>query len=85
MTATGFVARAEMGGSVLAQGGLSDANDVARAVYDAMMAGEMNRVVGWVNKFWAQSTLLAGSRHLLVWVAKWRLRQRTTPGHSSAG
>ena len=85
MTATGFVARAEMGGSVLAQAGLSDANDVARAVYDAMMAGEMNRVVGWVNKLWAQSTLLAGSRHLLVWIAKWRLRPRTAPRLSSAG
>jgi len=37
MTATGFVARAEMGSSALAQAGLGNAKDVARAVYDAMM------------------------------------------------
>ena len=75
MTATGFVARAEMGGSALAQAGLGNAKDVARAVYDAMMAGRMNRVVGWVNTLWAQSTMLAGSRRMLVWIAKWRLRR----------
>lgn len=84
MTATGFVARAGMRDAALAQAGLGDANDVARAVYGAMMAGEMNRVVGWVNKLWAQSTMLAGSRHLLVRIAKWRLRQRIGPTHGSS-
>lgn len=74
MTATGFVDRAQMGNSALALAGMAHAKDVAQAVYDALMRGEMNRVVGWVNKLWAQSTMLAGSRHLLVWVSKWRLR-----------
>jgi len=64
-----------MGGSALAQAGLGNPKDVARAVYDAMMAGQMNRVVGWINTLWAQSTMLAGSRRMLVWIAKWRLRR----------
>ena len=76
MTATGFVARADMGDSVLAQAQLGQPEDVALAVYEAMMAGEMNRVVGWANRLLAQSTMLAGSRRMLVWVARWRLRRR---------
>lgn len=79
MTATGFVERAQMGNSALALAGMADATDVAQAVYAAFMRGEMNRVVGWVNKLLAQSTMFAGSRHMLVWVAKWRLRRRATP------
>jgi short-subunit dehydrogenase len=64
--------------------GAAEAKDVAQAVYAAMMAGEMNRVVGFVNKLWAQSTLFAASRHLLVWVAQWRLRDRSRPKANSA-
>lgn len=82
-TDTGFNARADMVGHSMTRGA-ANAEDVAQAVYDAMMAGEMNRVVGFVNKLWAQSTLFAASRHLLVWVAQWRLRDRRTPKASSA-
>ena len=81
-TDTGFNARADMVGHSMTKGA-AEAKDVAHAVYGAMMAGEMNRVVGFVNKLWAQSTLFAASRHLLVWVAQWRLRDRTTPKASA--
>jgi len=82
-TDTGFNARADMVGHSMTKGA-ADAKDVAHAVYNAMMAGEMNRVVGFVNKLWAQSTLLVGSRHLLVGVAQWRLRDRRRPEASRA-
>jgi len=82
-TDTGFIARADMAGHAMTRGA-AQAKDVATAVYDAMMAGEMNRVVGWKNKLWAQSTLFAASRHLLLWVSQWRLRDRSTPKSSSA-
>jgi short-subunit dehydrogenase len=82
-TDTGFNARADMVGHTMTRGA-ANAEDVAQAVYDAMMAGEMNRVVGFVNKLWAQSTMFAASRHLLVWVAQWRLRDRRTPKANSA-
>ena len=82
-TDTGFNARADMVGHSMTKGA-AEAKDVAKAVYAAMMAGEMNRVVGLVNKLWAQSTLFAASRHLLVWVAQWRLRDRRAPKGSGA-
>ena len=82
-TETGLIARADMVGHTMTRGA-ARAKDVATAVYDAMMAGEMNRVVGWVNKLWAQSTLFAASRHLLLWVAQWRLRDRSAPKSSAA-
>jgi len=82
-TDTGFNARADMVGHSMTKGA-AEAKDVAQAVYAAMMAGEMNRVVGFVNKLWAQSTLFAASRHLLVWVAQWRLRDRRAPKANSA-
>jgi short-subunit dehydrogenase len=82
-TDTGFNARADMVGHSMTKGA-AEAKDVAQAVYAAMMAGEMNRVVGFVNKLWAQSTLFAASRHLLVWVAQWRLRDRSKPKANSA-
>ena len=77
-TETGFIARADMVGHAMTQGA-AQAKDVAQAVYDAMMAGELNRVVGFMNKLWAQSTLFAASRHLLLGVAQWRLRDRRAP------
>lgn len=82
-TDTGFNARADMVGHPMTQGA-AQAKDVAQAVYDAMMAGEMNRVVGFMNKLWAQSTLFAASRHLLLGVAQWRLRDRRAPKVSNA-
>jgi len=82
-TDTGFHARADMVGHPMTRGA-AHAKDVAQAVYDAMMAGEMNRVVGLVNKLWAQSTMFAASRHLLLWVAQWRLRDRSTSKANSA-
>jgi len=82
-TDTGFNARADMVGHSMTKGA-AEAKDVAQAVYTAMMAGEMNRVVGFVNKLWAQSTLFAASRHLLLWVAQWRLRDRRAPKANSA-
>lgn len=82
-TDTGFNARADMVGHSMTEGA-ANAKDVAQAVYDAMMNGEMNRVVGFVNKLWAQSTLFAASRHLLVRVAQWRLRDRRAPKAGAA-
>ena len=82
-TDTGFNARADMVGHTMTRGA-ANAKDVAQAIYTAMMAGEMNRVVGFVNKLWAHSTLFAASRHLLVWVAQWRLRDRRAPKASRA-
>ena len=82
-TDTGFNARADMVGHTMTRGA-ANAEDVAQAIYTAMMVGEMNRVVGFANKLWAQSTLFAASRHLLVWVAQWRLRDRRAPKASSA-
>jgi len=82
-TETGFNARADMVGHSITKGA-ADAKSVAQAVYDAMMAGQLNRVVGFVNKLWAQSAQFSPSRHMLLWVAQWHLRDRSKPKANSA-
>lgn len=83
-TDTGFNARAEMVGHSITKGA-AQAKDVAQVAYEAMMAGQMNRVVGFVNRLWAQSAQFSPSRHMLLWVAQWHLRDRNRPKASSAG
>ncbi|MBC8083323.1 MAG: hypothetical protein H7Z21_08930, partial [Hymenobacter sp.] len=64
VTATGFLARADMGRWSQAQGQLPAAAAVAQAGYGAMMRGRLNIVPGWKNKLLALSIGLVPSRRL---------------------
>ena len=64
VTATGFLARADMGRWAGAQGKLLDAAAVAQAGYQGMMRGQLNVVPGWKNKLLAWGIGLVPSRRL---------------------
>lgn len=64
VTATGFLARADMGRWSQAQGKLLDAAAVAQAGYAAMMRGRVNIVPGVKNKLLAWSIGFVPSRRL---------------------
>jgi uncharacterized protein len=64
-TKTGFLDRAQLGGSRLAQMGLMSSAAVARAGYDAMMAGRRLMVPGVMNKIVMQSVRVSPRRLVL--------------------
>lgn len=75
VTATGFVARAQMGGWSQAQNKLSDAATVARAGYAGLRRGHLNVVPGLKNKLLAWSTGLMPSRRLLLAMSAYFMRE----------
>ena len=75
VTATGFVARAQMGSWSQAQNKLSDAAAVARVGYDGMMQGKLNVVPGLKNQLLAWSVSLVPSRRLLLAMSSYFMRE----------
>jgi len=65
-TTTGFMDRAEMNKSAIAQGAQSKAADVAKAGYDAMMSGKLYVIPGFLNKLLAFSTHVMPSRRAVL-------------------
>ena len=76
VTKTGFVARAGMKSSAFAQGSQLDAARVAKAGYDGMFAGKLNVVPGLVNSLMAFGTGLTPSRHLLLAISSFAMREK---------
>jgi len=66
VTETGFVSRSNMGDAAIAKGALMDAQSVARAGYDAMMAGKLNVIPGLKNQILALGSKTMPSREILL-------------------
>jgi short-subunit dehydrogenase len=65
-TVTGFMDRAEMNRSAIAQSAKSNAAEVAQAGYDAMMAGKLYVIPGFLNKLLAFSSRIMPSRRAVL-------------------
>ena len=74
VTATGFVARANMGTAAIARYGAMPAAQVAAAGYRAMMKGKLNLVTGWKNRLLAFGSKTMPSREILLRIAAFLLR-----------
>jgi short-subunit dehydrogenase len=68
-TATGFGERAKMQKTLLFNGPVADASEVARAGYRAMLKGQELIVPGLANKFVALSPHIT-PRRLLLWISR---------------
>jgi len=66
VTETGFVSRSNMGDAAIAKGALMDAQSVARAGYEAMMAGKLNVIPGLKNQILALGSKTMPSREILL-------------------
>ncbi|NML64810.1 SDR family oxidoreductase [Hymenobacter sp. RP-2-7] len=77
VTATNFLARADMGGWSQAQGKLPTATAVAKAGYRAMQQGELNVVTGLKNKLLALGISLVPFRKLKLAMATRFMREGT--------
>ena len=66
VTETGFVSRANMQHAANAQKGLMQADEVALAGYEAMMAGKLNVTPGWKNKIITLGSKTMPSREFLL-------------------
>ncbi|MGI4835697.1 MAG: SDR family NAD(P)-dependent oxidoreductase [Janthinobacterium lividum] len=75
VTATSFLARAEMGSWSQAQGKLPTAAAVAAAGYRAMQQGRLNVVTGLKNKLLALSSSLVPFRGLKLAISAWFMRE----------
>lgn len=69
VTETGFVSRANMQDAANAKSGLMDAQTVAKAGYEAMMAGKLNVTPGWKNKVLTFGSRTMPSREILLQIA----------------
>ncbi len=69
VTETGFVSRANMQNAANAKSGLMDAQTVAKAGYEAMMAGKLNVTPGWKNKVLTFGSRTMPSREILLQIA----------------
>lgn len=69
VTDTGFVSRANMQNAANAKSGLMDAQTVAKAGYEAMMAGKLNVTPGWKNKVLTFGSRTMPSREILLQIA----------------
>lgn len=69
VTETGFISRANMQDAANAQSGVMDAQTVAKAGYEAMMAGNLNVTPGWKNKLLTFGSKTMPSREVLLHIA----------------
>lgn len=66
VTETAFIARANMQHAANTKHGLMSAHAVAKAGYDAMMAGQLNVTPGWKNKLISLGSKTMPSREILL-------------------
>jgi short-subunit dehydrogenase len=76
VTKTGFVDRAEMKHSAMAQGKQLDAAQVAKAGYVGMFAGKLNVVPGLINRLLAIGTGMTPSRRMVLAISSYVMRER---------
>jgi short-subunit dehydrogenase len=76
VTKTGFIKRADMKESALAQGSQLSAAQVAKEGYEGMFAGKLNVVPGLMNSLMALSTRVMPSRRLLLKISSFVMRER---------
>jgi uncharacterized protein len=75
VTQTGFVKRANMDKAANAQGKLMDAETVALAAYQAMMAGKLRVTPGFLNQLMEYGCAMMPSRKLLMKIAGFVMRE----------